>query len=852
MASGQTAATRAADTAKSSEDLSRLLQAAAAAHQAGRLDEAEHGYLAVLAAAPNQHNALQLLGVLRHQQGRSEEALPLLQQAIAVDPKNPNIRNNFGGVLRDLGRMHEAEREFAAAVSLAPEAPETLLNHGIVLEQLQRYDEAVRAFAACLSKTPDNIRALHRLSNVLLKLGRHVQAEEHLRRLIRLQPTDAEALGNLGIALQSQGRLAEAEEMLRAALDHAREDQHALRSGILTLLNNELRDEATRAAFRDALRKDPQAWKMELVVAGRLAEIGRIEQAQQILEDVTAVHADDAQVWNDAGVVFVANEKPRDAIPYFQRALELDSRSSAAYCNLGTAYLHTQSLVAAVQAYKEALKRDPSSFQAQVNIIRALRLLNRLEEAHIFARSALDLIETAPNLTGAAGSESPAILLQFFKTICDFDGLDRLGDVWAIGESIQPRTLPAVFLDQLVFASTPEDVARFVGIVGRWASYIESIAAQKPLPPFAARKAGRLRVGFLSSDLRSHSVARFVEPLLAGYDRTRMEIHCYSPIRAEQDPAQQRLMKLVDSFKFVDGLADREIAEAIRADDIDILIDLNGFTQYSRIGALAYKPAPVQMSWLGYPFTSGLKAIDYVVMDRHVVPTDETTLVEQAVVMPGAWICFGKFEEKPIDPVPPVSRNGYVTFGSLNNPYKFNRENIALWARVMREVPDSRFLLVRNEVSSVSLVRHIALEFAKHGISSDRIYLRDNYAEGRHHLTYYNEIDISLDTFPVTGGTTTCDAIWMGVPVVAMTGPAYHHRISAAILKHCGLDALCAETPDEFVAAAVALAENPQALADMRASLRLAMLASPLCDEPRFIHQFQEMLEQVAQLHGLR
>ncbi len=833
------------------QQVANRLRAAAADHQAGRLDAAKTGYESVLAAEPEQPDALQLLGVLRHMQGASDEGVALLEKAVALQPKNSSIRNNLASVLREMDRLVDAEKQFAIAIALAPDVAETYVNHGIVLEQLQRYEHACAAFAACLARAPDDKRALRGLGTVQLRLERFEDADASLRRLNALHPYDPETLGNLGIAAQAQGRSADAERYLRAAVDCA-DAKPALRQSLLLLLNKTPRDEAAREAFRDILRNDPEAWKLEIHIAHRLLDIGRLEQTRQLLEDMLAVHSDNWQVWNEAGVVYLRHAKHDEAIAHFNKAIELDPQSSAAFTNLGATYLQAHKLPKAVATFREALKRDPSAFQAQVCMIRALRLMERFEEAQIYARSALDLMEAAPSVAKAS-PETKVLLLQFFKTICDFDALDRLGNVWDIGESLPPTASVGIFLDQLVYAETAEDVRRFVGMVGKWASYYEALAEQAPLAPAPAREKGaRIRVGFLSSDLRSHSVARFVMPFLKDYDRKKFEIFCYSPLRREADPVQVQVRNLVSRFQYIDNMTDHEAATMIRADGVDILFDLNGFTEHTRMPVMTYKPAPVQMSWLGYPFTSGLKAIDYVLMDRHVLPTDESTLVEQPLVMPEAWICFGKYSEEPIDPQPPMARNGVVTFGTLNNPYKFNRNIIALWARVMREVPDSRFLLVRPEGSSTTLVSNIAREFAKHGISSDRLYVRNNRAEKRSHFSYYNEMDISLDTFPVTGGTTTCDAIWMGVPVVALVGPAYHHRISSAILKHCGLEDLCGETHDEFVATAVALANDPDRLAFLRANLRQAMIESPLCDEARFAHQFQEMLEQVAYLRGLR
>jgi predicted O-linked N-acetylglucosamine transferase (SPINDLY family) len=589
---------------------------------------------------------------------------------------------------------------------------------------------------------------------------------------------------------------------------------------------------------------------MELGVARRLFEVGRAEHGQQIVDDILAIHDSRSDIWNDIGTLLLMYGRHKESETYFRRAIELDPRSAAAWSNLGSSYLARNEMENAVAAFRESLKHQPGAMHPLISMLRPLRYLMRYEEAQIYARSALDLLDV-PHVM--VPSEGRIMLLQLLKCMCDFEGLDRLGDVWAASDNVLPAGLSAVFLDYLVFAESKDDIQRFLGHIKRWADYHQGIVAQTPLPPRVVQAAKpRLRVGLLSSDLRSHSVSRFIKPLFEGYDRERIELHCYSPLRVEGDAVERKLAAQATSFKYIDGLTDREAAEMIRNDDIDILIELNGFTQFTRLPVMAYKPAPVQMSWLGYPFTCGLKEIDYVILDRFVAPRDETTLVEEALIMPDAWVCFGKFADTPIDPTLPMDRNGVVTFGTLNNPYKFNRNNIALWSRVMREVPNSRFLIVRPEIQSVSLVANIAKEFAKHGISSDRIYLRSNRLEKRDHLSYYNEIDISLDSFPLTGGTTTCEATWMGVPVVTYVGDAFHQRISYSALMQCGLEELCTFSHDDFVARAVKLAGEREKLAAWRTGLRDIMLASPLCDEQRFLFQFQDMLEQVARLHGLR
>lgn len=843
-AQGKRAANSVSKNLNKTVSVGAYLQAATAAHQAGRLEEAKAAYQAILAAQPDNVDALQLLGVLTHQQGDSKGGIFYLERAVALDPKNPSARNNIAGVLRALDQREAAEGHYAAARRLAPNDLGARLNHAVVLYELDRYDEAGTTFRSVLKSDPSCIEAERKLAYVALKLGRHDVAESRFRELLQKCPDHAEDLTNLAIAIHYQGRVEEAMTIFQRAVALAEEGSE-LSHNLRTFLHPHERTEEMRAQFREALRQHPKLWASEVGIAVNLIERGLKDAGQQILDDILSVHADEAIVWCDIGAMFLNAGKGAEARPFFQKAIKLDPALHVAYGNLGSTYMSMGDARAAVQLFRQALKVNPSYVMAQVSMTRALRDLREFDQAHLFGRAALDM----PNFS----AEQLPGMVQLFNSVCDFESLDRLGSVWDICDKLKVENLPIIFLDLLVFARSKEDIKTQFNLVTKWAANVQGAAAQAPLTtPYKPSSDGRLRIGILSSDLRSHSVTRFLKPLLEHYDRSKISIYCYSPLRSEGDLVQEKIKKTVDRFTYVESMTLREIAEIIRGDGVDILLELNGFTQGTRLGALAYKPAPVQMSWIGYPFTCGMKAIDYVVMDRFVAPTDESTLVETPLIMPDAWLCFGKFKDIAIDPIPPMERNGFVTFGTLNNPYKFDRETIAMWGKVMAQVPNSRFLMVRPEASSMVLCRNIANEFAKQGVGADRFFLIDNYGRPRDHLDYYNDIDISLDTFPVTGGTTTCEALWMGVPVVTLVGEAFHQRVSYSMLMQCGLDELCTFTPEDFVARATSLVNDREKLKEWRTSLRDVMSASPLCDEPRFLHQFQDMLEQVAKLHGLR
>ena len=604
-------------------------------------------------------------------------------------------------------------------------------------------------------------------------------------------------------------------------------------------------DRKARELVRRRLHENPRLWGEALGLAVDLVKGGKWEDAMNTFNDIAEVSSGDADALAKTGLVLFHYGRSKEAEEVLSRAVELDPTMAIASNNLGSLYLSAGRHADAVAHFKNALAAQPELVEPHINLCATLAKLGDWDQAKIYADMTFELADYSPGI-------SPN-LRKVYRWICDFEGLERLGDVWEDCEQIKTGDLPAVFLSSLAYADDSESVRRLRDLVVRWARHVEQRAAAAPLPPRAKRPSRvKLRVGILSADLCDSSVARFLTPVMRNYDRERFEIYCYTPYHRPADPIQHLYRESVDKFTFVDGMKEREIAAAIQADDVDILLELNGFTAGSRIESVAYKPAPVQMSWLGYPFTCGLKAIDYVIMDRFVKPADEGLLVEEPLVMPEGWVCFGEFPDVEITQGLPADRNGRITFGTLNNPYKLTPEMIALWAQVMNRVPGSGLLVVRSQASSINFCNNLTKEFAKHGVSADRLFFFDNKQENKNHLSYYNDIDISLDTYPLTGGTTTCEATWMGVPVVTLVGESFHQRISYSDLMHCGLEELCTFTAEDFVDRAVALAGARDKRLAWRHGLREVMRRSPLCDVERFLFEFQEMLEQVADLHGLR
>ena len=349
--------------------------------------------------------------------------------------------------------------------------------------------------------------------------------------------------------------------------------------------------------------------------------------------------------------------------------------------------------------------------------------------------------------------------------------------------------------------------------------------------------ARRLRIGYVSPDFRRHSVAYFIEPVLSSHNRERHEIFCYSDVlHHDHDDVTKRIQKYADQWRNIVGMSDEMVSEQIRSDKIDILIDLAGHTGGNRMLLFARKPAPVQVSWMGYPATTGLSTMDYKIVDSYTDPPGMTEqfYTENLIRMPESFLCYLPYEESPDIGPPPSLKEGRITFGSFNNFSKVSTEILGIWTRILRELPGSR-LILKSQVFTVETARRRVMDiFERECVSAERIEFMTFEQSVKTHLDLYNRIDIALDTFPYHGTTTTCEALWMGVPVITLAGNAHVSRVGVSLLSNVGLPELIAKTSDEYISVAVNLAMGVERLRSLREKLRDMMKRSPICDAERF------------------
>lgn len=811
-------------------------ESAVATHQAGDLESAESAYREILKLTVDHPGALNLIGTLHHQRGDNEAAVEFLAKAIEIAPGNADFYGNQGAAYCGLEDYERAVRCFESALSLQPENMSFNANMASALMSQGLNEDAYPFARKAFDAEPGNFKYAKRLGDVCQRVEKFIEASEGYAACVSLEPENAEAVNNLGYTYERMENLEKAEEYYRQAMELFPASPEILNNlaGILARMG---REKEAQTYYDQAFDLPEENWLDPVKRGITYLNAGDHHRALTMLEACKDSNADNAEMWSGYAAALAASGRLDEADTAFKKALEITPENAELWNSLGINSSQRQDLDSAVSQYKKAIDLSPTYLDPYINISLNYMFLNRMDEAYMYAHLTLNL---PGQRDGTFGNP-----LKVFRGMCDFDALDEVGDIFELAEKYRHTDIISSFLAMLPDTSTPEQTQRLADLHFYWGEHLALPPGKfDPLPPRPAKPVSntKLKLGFLSSDLKSHSVVNFVLPVLRHYDRSEIEIHCYSPVEAIGDKKQELVKELVDDFRIFDNTHARDSALTVQNDGIDVLFDLNGFTRDTMIRSMCYRPAPVQVYWLGYPFTTGMREIDHILVDKYFAPENNDWLAEEPLFMPEGWVCFDSFEDVGITDTLPVERNGKLTFGTLNNTYKFTRECIAVWATIMKEFEDSEFLLVRPGADSRILQHNLGREFERCGVAPERLKFINNHRSLESHFSYYNMIDISLDTFPQTGGATTCDAIWMGVPVISLVGPSMHQRVSYSLLENAGCGELACFSLEEYMGKAVMLGNDITSLREYRQNMRPALLKSPLCQGERFADNFQKVV----------
>ncbi|WP_448208502.1 O-linked N-acetylglucosamine transferase, SPINDLY family protein [Azospirillum sp. sgz302134] len=504
---------------------------------------------------------------------------------------------------------------------------------------------------------------------------------------------------------------------------------------------------------------------------------------------------------------------------FFRRAVALNPKTLAAVANLGVLLRAQGRREEAVVLYQRAGRLDPANWVHPYNLGNALSEMNRLTEADEAYQAALALAPGRPEIRANRASRVLTMQGRAEEALAEIEGvLTQVPNVDSLHAS-------RLYLMQFVPSLTMPAIAK---AHAEWGAR----HPDRPAPPVAA-PSPKLRIGYVSPDFRAHPVGFFLDPVLANHDRTGHEVVCYANT-ANPDWKTERLMQHADGWVWTTGMDDDALEARIRADGIHILVDLAGHTFGNRLSVFARRPAPVQVTWAGYVGTTGLPAMDYLISDSRQSPEGaDGWCIEGILRMPDAYVPWAPPEDAPpVSPLPLAAR-GYATFGSFNALPKLNAEVATLWARVLAAVPDSRLLLRTPGFEDAGTQARALAQFERAGVDPARVDLLRG-APHRAFLAGYAGVDVALDPFPYSGGLTTLEALWMGVPVVTLGGDRFCSRHSVTHLASAGLSELVADGPDAYVAKAAALVADPAELARLRGGLRNRLATSPALDGARF------------------
>jgi protein O-GlcNAc transferase len=538
-----------------------------------------------------------------------------------------------------------------------------------------------------------------------------------------------------------------------------------------------------------------------------------------------------AELHHQRGNVLKSLGRFSEAAASLREALRIEPKNSVVLLNLGVSLLELGAFEEAADCLARAVAIEPSRPEAHNILGHALLSMGLCSEAISEFETAVRL---RPGFAAPLDNLGRALKAQGRAA----EGIARHRE--ALASAPSPATHSNLLYSLNLIDLDPGAVLAEHVVWGRLHGSAGPLPKEGMPEPATGR---RLRVGYVSPDFVNHAVAYFFAPVLAHHDRGRFEVFCYSNAKVP-DGVTQRLRGMAEHWRDIALLGDDEAADCIRADGIDILVDLAGHTAHNRLLVFARKPAPVQVTWLGYPGTSGLKEMDYRLTDAASDPpgTSDAAYVEKLVRLADTFSCYEPSPDSPAVSPLPAERSGHVTFGCFNNFAKVTPEMIALWAQVLLDTPGSRLLLKSRGFADPGTRALVSSRFAETGVDAVRIVFDGQVRSVAEHLRLYERVDIALDTYPYNGATTTCEALWMGVPVVTWAGRTHASRVGASFLPQVGLGSCVAGDGAGYRRVCRELASDIPALAGLRAGLRDQMGRSTLCDAPRFVRHLETAL----------
>ena len=772
-----------------------------------RYEEAEAAYRAVLEFLPGSAEAHNGLGTLLQATGRIAEAEAAYRMALKHQPKFAEVLVNLGVLLHATQRFAEAEDCYNQALRIRQEFAEAHIGMASLFRAMQRVDESVAAYRRALAIRPESVNIYINLGSLLQESKRLQEAELAYHGALALDPGSLAAYNNLAMILKDTKRLEDAERSCRRALaiwpDYA--DAY---NNLGLVLNQTKRFEEAEAAFRQSLHYQPES-----VVA-----------------------------YNNLGTLLIATKRYEEAEAVYRKALAIRPDFAAGLNNLGNIQMGLQRLYEAECSFQRAVRIDPLHFDAFNNLGSVLQDLKRFDAAEAAFRQMVRLKGVDGNASGQA--------YLCARSLCAWDS--KAEDETLLADMVH-RGVSDIPVFNLLSIANPAHSSAPVFQLRAARLYAQGKYFELSLPalvdPASHPRRDRLRIGYLSADFHEHATMYLLHGVLAAHDRSRFALHGYS-YGPTTDAVTMKARESFEVFRDLKGLAGSAAATLIAADGIDILVDLKGYTANARLEITSLRPAPVIVSWLGYPGTLGHPRLaDYIIGDPTVTPPEHAAhFSETLALMPHCYQPNDR--QRAVGRMPSRAEAGLpeqgLVFCSFNQSYKFDPDTFGIWCRLLDEVPGSVLWLLTAPAPAVA---NLQREAQARGIAPERVI----FAPVKHmteHLGRLQLADLALDTFPVTSHTTASDALWAGVPLVTRIGDSFVSRVPASLLNTLGLPELVTRDQQAYYALARALALDPLRLAEIRQRLNERRLSSPLFDTLRFARDLEALYTRIWEQHA--
>ena len=809
------------------------MQQAISAQRRGALPEAKRLYELLLRLDPRNAAACGNLAIIAAQHGDLAGAEKLFSQGIRLRPDYPAGHNHLGTVLAQQGRWAEAMASHRQAIKLDPNYAEAHLGLGNALKQQGDLDGAMRSYLAAIAIRPAYAEAHNNAGVVLQARSEPDEAAHAYRKAIAARPGYAEALFNLGSALHQMHQLEAAEASYRQVIAIAPKIAVAY-NNLGTVLKDKGDLDAALVCLEQAIGLQADYAEAHYNCGAVLQQQARPEEALAAYGRAIALRPDYIDAANNAGIVLQELGRHAEAIDLYRKLAQPTSAHADLYNNMGTALLGSGRPEEARQAFEQALVSRPDFPEAAYNLGNALRELGRLADAIAAWQRALQLRADYPDALSQ--------LVHHRALACQWD--HHAADQ----EELLAMVRNGVRVPPFYLLSTPATAADQQLAGRQWMAPIQ--------PPQQARfqhqgslPGGRLRLGYLSGDFHQHATAQLMAGLFEGHDRDRFEVVAYSYGADDASAMRARLRSAFDRFVDIGGLSYRDAARAIHQDEIDILIDLKGYTHGSRPMIPALRPAPVQVSYLGYPATMGVDFIDYILVDRFVVDgSEQPVFSEKLVHLP---VCYQANDPAFARIASPTSRRDWglpeegVVLCCFNNSYKLSPGIFDIWMRLLGARPGCvLWLLATNELAEANLRK----EAAARGVDPARLVFAA-VVPSAVHIERHRHADLFLDTLPCNAHTTASDALWGGVPVLTCRGDTFAGRVAGSLLNAIGMGELVTTSLREYELTALALLRDPARLKAMRQKIEQKRDVNSLFDLPTLTRAIEAAYERMWQLH---